>query len=283
MDVSIIIVNYNTRDLLKNCVKSIIEQTKGISYEIIVSDNASNDGSIEMLGNEFPDVLVIKNRENLGFGKANNIALKKAIGKYILFLNSDTVLLNNAIYYFFDFFEKHQNMNIGAIGSYLLNQDLENIHSWGHYTTPLRMLKNIIHLTLSALFKLSLTDIISDKKDYKTTEIIGYITGADLFLMNNEEALFDERFFMYFEESDLQYNNFYLKNKKIMLIEGPKIIHFTGQSDKSSNKKYYDFGKKTHIIFWDSCKKYLEKNYPKSKIITKMIVKISKFMIDKAS
>ena len=97
MDVSIIIVNYNTKDLIKNCIDSIYEQTKDIKFEIIVSDNGSVDGSIEMIKSEFPNVILIENNANLGFGTANNRGLKIAKGKYIFYLNSDTVLLNNAV------------------------------------------------------------------------------------------------------------------------------------------------------------------------------------------
>ena len=88
MDVSIIIVNYNTKNLTINCLSSIYEQTKDISFEIIVSDNGSTDGSIEMIKSNFTKVIVIENKENLGFGKANNRGLKVATGKYIFYLNN---------------------------------------------------------------------------------------------------------------------------------------------------------------------------------------------------
>ncbi|MGN0729950.1 glycosyltransferase [Treponema sp.] len=101
LDVSIIIVNYNTLELTKNCLKSIFEQTNGILFEVIVSDNGSTDGSIEMIKSEFPQVILIENNANLGFGAANNRGLKIEKGKYIFYLNSDTVLLNKAVKIFF--------------------------------------------------------------------------------------------------------------------------------------------------------------------------------------
>ena len=97
MDVSIIIVNYNTRDLLKDCLISIYKHTTEIDFEVIVSDNGSVDGSIEMLKQEFSQVVLIENNANLGFGTANNRGLAVARGKYIFYLNSDTILLNNAV------------------------------------------------------------------------------------------------------------------------------------------------------------------------------------------
>lgn len=97
MDVSIIIVNYNTKELTRNCLRSIFDQTKDVDFEVIVSDNGSTDGSIEMIRAEFPQVILIENNANLGFGAANNRGLKIARGKYVFYLNSDTVLLNNAV------------------------------------------------------------------------------------------------------------------------------------------------------------------------------------------
>lgn len=94
MDVSVIIVNYNTSDLVKNCITSIMEKTKNVSFEIIVVDNNSKDGSVETIINEFPQVRVFPLKENVGFGKANNIGVQHAKGRYVFFLNSDTVLLN---------------------------------------------------------------------------------------------------------------------------------------------------------------------------------------------
>ncbi|PJE69127.1 glycosyl transferase family 2, partial [Candidatus Shapirobacteria bacterium CG10_big_fil_rev_8_21_14_0_10_38_14] len=90
-DLSIIILNYNTRDLLRDCLRSVLKSKKNsFAYEIIVVDNASVDGSVEMIKREFPQVKIIQSKENLGFAGGNNLALKKAQGKYILFLNSDT-------------------------------------------------------------------------------------------------------------------------------------------------------------------------------------------------
>ena len=124
MQLSIIIVNYNTKSLLRNCLTSVYDLTSDITFEIIVSDNGSTDGSIEMLKTEFPQVILIENNANLGFGAANNRALDIAKGKYIFYLNSDTVLLNNACKIFYDYWESAQNKDsIGAIGANLLDKD----------------------------------------------------------------------------------------------------------------------------------------------------------------
>src|SRR3989338_8093717 len=98
MDLSVIIVNYNTKDLLKACLDSLINNTNGIEYEVIVVDNSSSDGSGAMLKNEFPEVRIIFNRNNSGFAKANNQGIKAAKGNNILLLNSDTVISDNCLY-----------------------------------------------------------------------------------------------------------------------------------------------------------------------------------------
>ena len=93
LDLSIIIVGFNTKTFLRDCLQSIkVSKRDGFNWEIIVVDNASSDDSLEMLKQEFPDVITIANKENLGFSTANNIGVKKAKGRYVLFLNPDTIL-----------------------------------------------------------------------------------------------------------------------------------------------------------------------------------------------
>ena len=131
VDVSIIIVNYNTLHVLQPCIDSIVNHTDGISYEIIVVDNGSTDGSIESLTSD-QRVILIPTGENLGFGKANNRGLELAHGKYIFFLNSDTLLKNNAVKMLYDFAEQYQGQ-LGALGCILEDRQGDRIHSYGHF------------------------------------------------------------------------------------------------------------------------------------------------------
>ena len=108
MDISIIIVNWNTRDLLCNCIESVYNTVRDVSYEIIVVDNASLDGSVSILQKAYPQVKIIQNEENRGFGAANNQAMRIMKGEYALLLNSDTVLTENAVNELFTFLETHQ-------------------------------------------------------------------------------------------------------------------------------------------------------------------------------
>ena len=121
MQVSVIIVNFNTRELLRNCLNSIYSQTKDISFEVIVSDNGSVDGSVEMLRSDFPQVILVDNKANLGFGTANNKGLDVAKGEFVFYLNSDTLLLNNAIKIFYDYWKQHESEQLGALGCNLVD------------------------------------------------------------------------------------------------------------------------------------------------------------------
>ena len=264
MDVSIIIVNYNTKELTRNCLKSVFDQTKNISFEVIVSDNGSNDGSVEMIKSEFPKVILIENNANLGFGAANNRGLKIAKGKYIFYLNSDTLLLNNAVKFFFDYWENSpEKEKIGALGCNLENKNGEILHSYGVFPNFKNIFCSLFHCVLAQIGIKKIISVfyknIGNIRPYFGN--VDYITGADNFLLNNQFAYFDERFFMYFEESDLQFN---LKKHKFYrsLIKGPKIVHLEGASskEKKEKKNIYNFAKKSSAFYWLSCYKYAEKN-----------------------
>jgi len=226
--VSIIIVNYNTSELLKNCIYSIERNTKDITYEIIVSDNGSVDDSVRMLKNTFPNVKVIENNENLGFGAANNRAKEIAKGEFLFFLNSDTLLCNNAVKIFYDYSITHSN--IGALGCYLTNSNGDFIHSGGAFPTYRSILNEelrffVYHIIRGVQFLICKS--ISTKKNTGQEPKrmhVDYVTGADLFVHNDDSALFDETFFMYYEETDMQ-KKMALDNKQRILIEGPEIKH----------------------------------------------------------
>lgn len=265
MDVSIIIVNYNTCELLKNCIASVYEHTKEIKFEIIVSDNGSKDNSISMLKENFPQVILIENNENLGFGKANNRALKIASGKYIFYLNSDTVIHNNAVKIFFDYWENSINKDeIGALGCNLIGFNKEKMPSCGSFpdykTEVKERLKQAPKLFIKRII-FALGKTYNKKPDPETNIVFGkvdYVTGADLFLLNNEDAYYDERFFLYFEETDLelQLNK---KNKFAYMIDGPQISHLCNVLGQQKNdvELMRSFSHKQYDI---SCVKYFRKN-----------------------
>lgn len=234
VDVSIIIVNYNTKELLHDCLDSIYKQTMDISFEVIISDNGSLDGSVEMLRNDFPNVILLENKANLGFGKANNRGAEIATGKYLFLLNSDTILLNNAVKEFYDYAEKQEKL---LLGSFLYDIDQNVTVSYGKFATPLIMLKRIIYVTFPFILNLRLKVkpliITPEEKD------VDFICGADLFLekkLFQELKGFDENIFMYCEDEDLCLRAL-KKNYKCRVITTPKIIHLEGKSSKISKVK----------------------------------------------
>ncbi|MCW8812906.1 MAG: glycosyltransferase family 2 protein, partial [Chlorobium sp.] len=121
MDVSIIIVNYNVKEFLLNLLHSIEKASSNISKEIIVIDNASDDGSVEAIKEKFLSVKLIDNKNNIGFGSANNQGLKIAQGKYILFINPDCIVSEDTFDKMITFFE--ENVNCGLAGCKILNSD----------------------------------------------------------------------------------------------------------------------------------------------------------------
>lgn len=256
MDVSIIIVNYNTKELLVNCITSISKNTKDVNFEIIIVDNASVDGSQEFIKEKFPEVLLIESKENLGFGKANNLGAEFAKGDYLFLLNSDTILLNNAIFYFLDFYKKNSDLNIGSLGGMLVDEEGNVIHSAEKFPFKRKILFNIVNNYLSKLFKFTLKKYIP-KFDNKAYLEVDYITGADLFLKKDlffKVGKFDPVFFMYFEETDLQLQINKLGLKRY-LIKEPKIIHLEGASVAEE-----DFSARKRIMINNGMFKYFRKN-----------------------
>src|SRR5574344_692887 len=200
IQVSIIIVNYNTCDLLKNCINSIYEKTSDGDFEIIVVDNYSTDTAVQMIKDKFSDIVLIQNKENLGFGAANNIGLKHAKGKYIFYLNSDVILLNNSVKYFYDYWENNKNSNIGSLGSILLDNKLMPIHSFGNLSSLY-----IFHISSNTIRKYKKVHI--DVPVFDNEKQVDFITGADLFMLNNNDALFDEDFCLYLDRKSTRLNS----------------------------------------------------------------------------
>ena len=107
MDVSVIIINYKTKKLTVDCIDSVYKNTDQVDFEIILVDNNSKDGTIEYISHQYPSVIIKEMEENVGFGRANNAGAELASGKYLFLLNSDTILLENTIKYFYEFMENN--------------------------------------------------------------------------------------------------------------------------------------------------------------------------------
>lgn len=252
--ISIIIVNYNTLNLTKNTINSIFKKTQNLDYEIILIDNDSKDGSKEFFKNEYDkreNVKFIESDSNLGFGNANNLGLKFATGKYIFFLNSDTLLIDNSIKVLFDFMEK--NMDVGVCGANLYDENMNPVHSYDAGIPG-------IFYDLKASLRSIYTKIYKKRLDFNYSDKVievGYITGADMFVRRkilDEVGGFDSDFFMYYEESELT-NRIKKAGYKIMNVPKAKIIHLEGKS--------FEFKETRFRMVTESKYKYFAKVYGK--------------------
>jgi len=230
VDVSIIIVNWNTKQLLRDCLTSVYERAGDVDYEIIVVDNASTDGSSEMVKNDFRQVILIENTENRGFAAANNQGMAIAKGRYVLLLNSDTVVLDNAIANTVSFAD--ENPQAAVTGCRVLNPDRTVQPTCFMFPSLLNML-----LSSTYLYKLFPKNRFFGREqmtwwDRSDVHQVDVVTGC--FMLVRREAIeqvgvMDERFFMYGEETDWCYR-FGKKGWKVMFTPAGQIIHFGGQS-----------------------------------------------------
>lgn len=249
MDLSIVIVNWNTVDYLKGCLVSIYENIKGISFEIIVVDNASSDGSSEMLRNNFPQVKLIANEENVGFAKANNQAIKESKGKYILLLNPDTLVSSGSINEMVDFMEA--NLKTAVSGPSLINEDRTPQRSaWMDFPTLGAFFVSYFYLyKLPRLWFVKKYELPEDV--YKPTEV-AHVSGACMMLRRvalEDVGLLDEQFYMYLEETDLCYR-MRQRGWKTYFLPRAQILHYGRKSTEKNFFKMTQEGTKSYCVFF---------------------------------
>lgn len=255
MKVSIIIVNWNTRELLQQCLQSIADETK-IEYEVFVVDNCSSDESAAMVRNNFPAVRLIENESNRGFAAANNQAMHQAKGKYILLLNPDTKILNHAIDKTAVFLD--ENPDVGLVACKLLNSDrtlqksVGNFYSFWGTLLENRLLPQILPDSLW------LARTMPSFWDHEAQRDIDWARGAYLMAPKNiveEIGLLDEQFFIYGEEIDwcwrIKQNDW-----RIVFLPTAKIIHHGKAASEQRRKEMFVQNYKSFYIF-------LKKHYPR--------------------
>lgn len=231
IDVSIIFVNYKTPQMTADAINSVFDKTEGFNLEVLVVENASNDGSAEFLRKEFGDrIILIESPDNRGFGAGNNQAIRKARGKYIFLLNTDTLLINNAIKIMFDFMEN--NPTAGVCGANMYDKDLKPANSFGFFYKNTGVIKRILGMLRNRIF------YKRKRRDFNysnRTRKVDWIIGADMFVRKaalDEAGLFDEDFFMYSEEVELTHR-ISKKGWGVFSVPTAKIMHLEGGSQKS--------------------------------------------------
>jgi len=237
MDVSIVIVNWNTKELLRDCLKSVFEQAGDVDCEVIVIDNASTDGSVEMLKTDVGNVILIENAENRGFAAANNQAMAVAKGRYVLLLNSDTVVLEDCLANIVSFADA--NPQTAVVGCRVLNHDRTLQPTCFMFPSVLNML-----LSSTYLYKLFPKSrffgrehmIWWDASDVREVDVV-----RGCFMLVRREAIeqvgvMDEQFFMYGEETDWCYR-FKKNGWKVTFTPTGQIIHLGGASSRQDESR----------------------------------------------
>ena len=232
MDLSIVIVNYNTKEFLKGCLKSIYDTVKSIEFEIYVVDNASIDGSAQMVEDAFPTVKLIKNRENLGFARANNQAIEISKGRHVLLLNPDIIAHPKAMENMVEFLDK--NSETGAIGARLLNPD-GSIQISGYYCKFPSFFQVLFFYT--ALRHIALKSSFLKKEFWQHLDTdkaceVDQPPGACLMVKRtviDQVGFIDENFPLFFNDVDWCYR---IKRGgwKIFYYPNAEMTHFGGRS-----------------------------------------------------
>jgi len=256
MRLSIIIINYNTPDLVHQAITSVYSFLKEFSFEIIVVDNASTKGSIKESLHFFPEVILIKSIENIGFGRANNLGFEKSTGEFVFLLNSDAYLIDElSVPLMINYL--NENDDVGVVGPNFLKADGSKNYAYGNLLGFRKMISDM------GIWKIP----NDSKKDYATFKVcdtnspteVGYLAAAGIIIKRSvieKVGLFDPRFFLYFEDMELGWR--YAQNKySSVLMPNATIIHLGGASSGTQNptiagfilksKKYYL--KKTLGIF----------------------------------
>ncbi len=230
MDLSIAVISYNTRDLLLACLQSVSERTTGVDYEVIVVDNASRDGSVEAVRTRFPYVTVIANAENDGFAKACNQAAAVSSGRYLLLLNSDTVMQRGTLRTMVSCLDQH--LDIGAVSCLQRDEQgqilqscfpFPSIRDHVRYAETLPMVVRRLVGTMSPM-------------DCTQSQDVEWANGACLMV---RKAVFDrlggldERFFMYFEDVDLCRRVQQL-GYRVRHVAESEVVHLLGRSSRAN-------------------------------------------------
>lgn len=249
MDLSVVIVNWNTESLLRDCLRSVYDTVEGMTFEVIVVDNASSDGSVAMLKVEFPQVRRIENFENRGFAAANNQAFRVMTGRYALLLNSDTVLTGGAVRELYAFMEEHPEA-VMACGQ-LLNADGSKQNSIAAFPTLLSLLVNVPLLEI--LFPARYP---SKRQEYRHP--IEVDSGIGACLIVRKSAIdgvggLDERYFFFFEETDWA-RTMREAGWKIYHVPTARIYHFQGKSVGADVRSRIHFYRSRYLYFlkWES-------------------------------
>ena len=222
---AIVIVNWNTKDLLFDCLTSVFEQTRGIGFEVWVVDNGSIDGSTDMVKKQFPQVKLLETNENLGFARANNLAIRKTDTPYVILLNSDTKLTQDTCTKMIQFAKERKD--VGVVGCKLLNRDGSNQPSAAPFYSVW-----VIFLMLFGFDRFL-------RRSFEVTREVDWVVGACMLVTRDaieKSGLLDEAFFMYVEEAEWCYR---IKKAGCKVLYYPETsVYHLARGSSTSGKKH---------------------------------------------
>lgn len=248
MELSIVIVNWNTCDLLAGCLDSIYTNPPAFPFEIWVVDNASTDGSLQMLQERFPGVNRIANQENLGFARANNLAIKQASGRLVLLLNSDTLVEENTLTKMLEFMQQHAE--VGALGVKLVNPDGSFQASYAKFPTLLSEFLLIAGLAQRVIGRYAPSPA---PRAAEAPQPVDWIIGAVILIRQEviqKAGMFREDFFLYSEETDWCWR-IWKSGASVWYLPDVSVIHFGGSSSRKSSIKSYAQLYKSKVLFFE--------------------------------
>lgn len=252
MELSIIIVSYNNRNLLRESLKCIKKAAINLSYEIIVVDNASADGTVRMLRFEFPEAAVLSMSKNLGFSKGNNVGVERVMGGKILFLNPDIMILPGSVEKMAAYLDAHSEA--GLVSPKLLNPD--GILQYSAFRFP-RWFTPILRRTPFGLLpwgKKHLRNYLMMDWNHNEAKEVDWLLGSALMMRRADYGKltkFDERFFLYFDDCDLA-RQVWVKNKKVIYLPYAKMFHFHRRESAHFGflKGFFHEPTREHIKSW---------------------------------
>lgn len=251
---SIIIVNWNTRDLLAQCLESIYESQSSNTFEIIVVDNGSTDKSPDLVHTRYTNVSLIENRSNIGFARANNQAISFSRAKYVLLLNSDTIIQAETLTTLVAFLDDYPD--VAVVGGQLLNRDGSFQASFGDFPTLLSEVAVAAGLSRIIYGRYYPSHNPSQSAIARSVDWVGGACLAARKSAIESVGGLDESFFMYFEELDWCYR-FHLAGWRVCYLPEAKVIHLGGQSTSGSEEKKLIWLNHGRLRFFEKYKSHL--------------------------
>lgn len=275
MVLSIVIVNWNAKQHLKNCLDSLIPALSGIENEIIVVDNASEDGSVEFIRSSYANLTLICNKQNLGFAKANNIGIRNCSGRAIFLINSDVVVFGNCFKDLISFLDT--NCSVGLVGPKILDKNGLLQRSIMEFPTISNNITRAFALDNIPKIKNIFSTYLTPLSAHNRIKQVDIVNGC--FIMARRKAiedvgLLDERFFIYGEDIDWckRFND---KGWRVLYYPNVSVVHFGGGSSSNAPIKFYLEMLKANCQLW---RKYYNAKYAKIYLLILIIHHLNRFI-----